>query len=122
MSQPPQRPRSQRDLIAPSDILAGFLQDGKHPLSAQFLRFRVWKQWPEILGETLAEVSEPVGYNHGELLIWVKSPSWSHHLKLISPQIKQKLNDFVGEAWVKRITFTQNGQNRVSQLDKEPSV
>lgn len=112
------RKSKESDLTDSARVLQLLLQSGKSPLSGQFLRWRVWSQWPQIVGETIAEHTEPVGWKEGgTLFIWVKSASWNHHMQFMTDEIKLKLNEFIGERWVKRIIFTLDRKSVPDQSD-----
>jgi predicted nucleic acid-binding Zn ribbon protein len=101
-----ERKRKNRDPLTSSQVLQSLLEDGKSELSEQFLRWKLWKKWPEIVGETISQNSEPMSFFNGTLYVWVKSSTWSHHLSFMVEELKQKLNDQAGERWVRRIQFT----------------
>ena len=50
-------------------VLQALFENGNSPLSAPFLRWKMWKKWPEYVGATIAEVTEPVGLEKGTLYI-----------------------------------------------------
>src|SRR3979411_304399 len=56
------------ELLSASKVLQTLLANGKSPLSDQFLRWKIWRFWPQIVGETLGAVCEPVGFERGRLL------------------------------------------------------
>ena len=88
------------------EVLQMLLQNSKSPLSNQFLRWQVWKEWKNLVGAQIASKSEPVGYQRRTLYIWVESSAWMQQLNFFATQIKNKVNQHVGREWVTSIRFT----------------
>lgn len=89
-----------------SDVLQTLLQNSKSPLAEQFLRWKVWNSWGEIMGEKIAKHSVPVGYQKGQLYIWVDHPARIQEFRFIVKEIMYKINEYCGKRWVRRIHFT----------------
>jgi len=110
MSQKPpkfqRRRKGKRQLESAVDVLQGLLQNGKSPISDQFLRWKLWNSWAEVVGPTIAKNCEPVGYNHRILYIWAKSSVWMQQLVFMSVPIRDKVNEYVGSNWVRQVRFT----------------
>ena len=98
--------RRQGRLSCASDVLQSLLQDGKSPLAKGFLRWRVWKEWPTVVGQEIARHTEPVDYRQGVLYVWVKNSTRMQEVSFLSRQIISKINEFVGRKWVIRIRYT----------------
>lgn len=105
-SKPKFIPKRKSDLQGASRVLQGVLSNGKSPLSAQFLRWKIWRFWPQIVGATLARVCEPVGFERGRLYVWVKSSARMQEIRFFEETIKTKVNEHVGSTWVRNIRFT----------------
>ncbi len=88
------------------EVLQMLLQNSKSPLSNQFLRWRVWKDWKDLVGAQIASKCQPVGYHRRTLYIWVESSAWMQQLNFFSSQIKIKVNQYAGKEWVNSIRFT----------------
>jgi len=88
------------------EVLQMLLQNSKSPLSNQFLRWRVWKDWKSLVGPQIAAKCQPVGYHRRVLYIWVESSAWMQQLSFFAAQMKQKINDYAGKQWVGSIRFT----------------
>ena len=58
------------ELTATADVLQSLLQNSKSPLTEQFIRWKVWKAWPEVVGEEISRSTLPVGNLKGTLYIW----------------------------------------------------
>ena len=101
---------SQRNshLTPTSDVLQSLLQNGKSPLAKGFTRWRVWREWGQIVGPELARHTEPVDYKQGILFIWVKSSARMQEVSFLSREIMHKINGFLKRKWVNRLRYTLN--------------
>lgn len=98
------RPKS--NLSEVSKVLQTLLGNGKSPLSDQFLRWKLWRFWPQVVGVSLSKISEPVGYDRGRLQIWVRSSAQMQEIRFFEETLKLKVNEYVGREWVYSIRFT----------------
>jgi predicted nucleic acid-binding Zn ribbon protein len=89
-----------------SDVLQGLLQNGKSRLADGFLRWRLEREWPSIVGDMISQNSLPCAYSHGTLHIWVRSSAWMQQLWFFQDMIREKVNVYVGSEWVKEVRFT----------------
>lgn len=97
--------KSKKPVLA-SDVLQSLLQNGKSPLAEQFIRWRVWNSWAEIVGEQISKHTLPVSYLKGELYVWVDHPARMQELTFCVSELGFKINQFCGKKWVRRIRFT----------------
>lgn len=100
------KPKRKSDLQTASKVLQRVLGNGKSALSDQFLRWKIWRFWPGIVGATLARYCEPVGYDRGKLFIWVKSSARMQEIRFFEETLREKVNEHVGSNWVRYIRFT----------------
>ncbi|MBX3023111.1 MAG: DUF721 domain-containing protein [Bdellovibrionales bacterium] len=98
--------KKRRELLPASKVLQTLLANGKSPLSDQFLRWKIWRFWTKIVGPTLGTHCEPVGYERGRLIVWVKSSARMQEIRFFEKTLKEKVNEHVGRDWVKGIRFT----------------
>ena len=89
-----------------SDVLQSLFEDGKSPLSEQFIRWKLWARWSDYVGASLAQECEPVGYQRGTLYIWVPNSSALHNLNFLKDQIKIEINKKLKHHFVENIRFT----------------
>ncbi len=89
-----------------SEVLQSLFEDGKSPLSEQFIRWKLWARWPEFVGASLAKECEPVGYVRGVLYLWVSNSSTMHNLVFIKDQIQAEINKKLHRNFVKKIRLT----------------
>lgn len=81
------------------------------PVSEQFLRWKLWLNWKDIVGPTTAEYTEPVSYHNGILYLWVKNSSWMQQMTFISETIKVTINQKFKKDFVKEIRYTLDRKN-----------
>jgi predicted nucleic acid-binding Zn ribbon protein len=89
-----------------SEVLQSLLENGKSPLSSQFLRWKLWAKWSEFVGPTIANNSEPVGYDKGVLYLWVKNSTWMQQFVFMREPIKETVNKKLGQRFIKDIRLT----------------
>lgn len=98
--------KNQSRLHTASDVLQALLTNGKGGLSQQFQRWRLWRQWPQVVGGELAKTTCPVGYQNGTLILWVDHPARIHDLHYVKDAIIEKVNGHLNRKWVRRLQFT----------------
>jgi hypothetical protein len=91
-----------------SEVLQSLFENGKSPLSVAFLRWKLWKKWGEFVGQTMAAVSEPVGYQRGILYVWVKNSSWMQQMVFMREPMKETINKKLAMNYVKEIRLTMD--------------
>lgn len=89
-----------------SEVLQRLFENGKSPLSQQFIRWKLWANWAQFVGPSLAEYTEPVGFAYGTLHIWVKNSVWMHQTIFVKDQIIDSVNKKLNMKFVKNIRFT----------------
>ncbi len=109
------------DLSQATDVLESVLLNNKSPLSDQFLRWKLWRKWGEVVGPTISAQSMPVGFVNGILYVWVKNAVWMNEMLFLAGPIKEKVNTFVEKKWVKQVRFTLN-QHEVPKSDDDSEM
>lgn len=94
------------ELTNASKVLQSLLANSKSPLSDGFLRWKLWRFWPQVVGETIASYCEPVGYERGKLLVWVKSSARMQEIRFFEADLVKKVNEYTGKSWVRSVRFT----------------
>jgi len=59
--------------------------------------------WKDVVGETIANNTEPEEVKHGILLVKVSTPVWRNELMFRKKEILEKLNTVLGEKVIKDI-------------------
>lgn len=65
----------------------------------------LFNKWAEIVGETNAENSTPENLNDGFLTVRCKSTAWATQLRLMQPQILERIREVYPELAVTNIKF-----------------
>lgn len=64
---------------------------------------RVFTDWPKIVGAEVAQHSEVIAFEDGEVEVRTDSTAWATQLRLLAPRIVAKLNEEFGDGSVLRI-------------------
>jgi len=62
-------------------------------------------RWPEIVGEQIARVTEPVRIDRGVLIVRVKNGPWRNELVMRKREILDKTNESLKDARIHDIRF-----------------
>lgn len=84
-------------------IIEKVFQVGKFAGCAQVAQ--LWAQWPEIVGEDVAEHCIPEKINDGRLYIKVDSPVWHQQLDLLKEELKEKIDGRLQDPGIEKIIF-----------------
>ncbi|OQW50244.1 MAG: hypothetical protein A4S09_00170 [Proteobacteria bacterium SG_bin7] len=114
--------RKRSTLTSASDILQGLLHNSKTPLSDQFLRWKLWQQWVDVVDAEMARQTRPVGFDRGTLLIWVEHSVYIQQLNFVTKELTEKVNKYVGRDWVKRIRFTLDRKVVLSEEEQRKQL
>ena len=63
----------------------------------------IWRRWPEIVGEHVAEPAEPSSVRDGILRIRTDSPVWATEIGYLADEIRRRVNAEVGTEAVRRV-------------------
>jgi predicted nucleic acid-binding Zn ribbon protein len=96
------------NLSAGSEVLQALFENGKSELSVHFIRWKLWKKWPDYVGPTMAGISEPVGYKRGVLYVWVKNSAWMQQLVFMREHMRDSINKKLQQEYVKEIHLTMD--------------
>ena len=72
-------------------------------LESRLSEYRIFRQWEEAVGDVLARHAHPVAMHGKKLTLMVDSPAWMQQLSLLKPEIKEKVNNILGNDVVKDI-------------------
>ena len=100
-----------------SDVLQTLFQNSKSSLGQGFTRWKLWREWDAVVGETMAKVSTPVGYRQGVLYVWVNGSAQMQEMTFLAGDIIYKVNQYLGKKWVRRIKFTLD-RKEVPNIDE----
>lgn len=87
-----------------ADALSSFLQGSA--IGERVEQAVVVAEWPRVVGEQIANVTEPRGVTaDGTLLVAVRTNSWMSELSLREPEIVAALREKVAKSSVQRIRW-----------------
>lgn len=98
--------KPKRKLSLGSEVLQSLFENGKSPLSEQFMRWKLWAKWEEVVGPTIAKNTEPVGFQRGMLYVWVRNSTWMQQMIFLKDPIRDTINQKFENNFVKYIKFT----------------
>ncbi|WP_337833336.1 DUF721 domain-containing protein [Geoanaerobacter pelophilus] len=96
----PVRPKMKRP-VAVSQLLATLFSGT--PAENRLKEGAIWEVWNSAVGAQIASRAKPVAIRSGVLTIVVSSPPWLQQLNFMKSQIREKLNEAIGEELVKDI-------------------
>lgn len=64
---------------------------------------RLWRNWPEVMGEEMAKAARPLGHKRRKLIIGGDDPALLQELTYHSFQILENVNRFLGEEYFDKI-------------------
>ncbi|WP_162891369.1 DUF721 domain-containing protein [Aeromicrobium sp. A1-2] len=94
--------RDKRDEPSPlADLLGQVVNDQgwDERLAAQ----RVFTDWAGIVGPEVAQHSEVIAFDDGEVEVRTDSTAWATQLRMLAPRVVAKLNEQLGDGSVLRI-------------------
>ena len=100
-----------------ADVLQSLFQNSKSSLGQGYTRWKLWREWDQVVGESIAKYSTPVGYKRGVLYVWVNSSPRMQEMTFLAGDIKSRINRYLGENWIRRIHFTLDRKD-VPDLDE----
>lgn len=89
-----------------AEVLHRLLEDKAGPVSDQYLRWKLWLSWKDIVGPTVAQNAEPIGYKRGVLWLWVPNSVWMQQMSFMLEPIKNSVNQKFKENFVQEIKLT----------------
>lgn len=84
-------------------VLKNFTSDPQ--INSKLKKFSIFNHWPEIVGKEIADKTKPQKVFKGILYISVTTPTWANELSMMSRQLKDRINDFIGEPVIKDLRF-----------------
>jgi predicted nucleic acid-binding Zn ribbon protein len=78
------------------DIMTALLSEMPAAQQAKISSFQTLVNWKEIVGETLAAVTEPLKIEKEVLLIRVEEAAWRSELQFMKPELLRKIRENAG--------------------------
>lgn len=102
-----------------AEVLHRLLESKAGPVSDQYLRWKLWLAWKDVVGATVGENTEPVSYRNGVLWLWVKNSVWMQQMSFMTEPIKNSVNQKFKEGFVKEVRLTLDRRLTPSANDQE---
>jgi hypothetical protein len=102
-----------------TEVLQGLFENGKSPLSEQFLRWKMWARWEEIVGSTLSQSCEPVGLQRGVLIIWVPHSTVMQQMMFLKENILLAIRKAFPQMNVQDVKFTLDRKGMSTREDEK---
>lgn len=74
-----------------------------YPHRKRLKRGMILSLWEQTVGERIAEQTENLHFEHGNLVVHVKNPAWRQEIHMKRYSIAKKLNEQVDEKIIKEI-------------------
>jgi len=74
-------------------------------INLKLRKFSIFNHWPEIVGKEIGNKTKPQKIFKGILYISVTSSTWANELSMMSRQLIDKINKFIGEPVIKDLRF-----------------
>ena len=92
----------------------------RYKLEAGLRRGRVLSLWPEIAGEMLARLTEPLRLERGELLVRAESAALAHQLTYQREEFVRRYANQLGEGVVKNVRFIAGRLGEREEVEEAP--
>ena len=102
-----------------AEVLHKLLEDKAGPVSDQYLRWKLWLSWKDVIGPTVAENAEPISYNQGVLWLWVRNSVWMQQMSFMLEPIKNSVNQKFRAGFVKEVRLTLDRRLTPSTNDEK---
>jgi len=113
----PTRPRMPRASRAGS-ILQQLLN--AQGMEQKFREYRAWEVWEKVVGPQIAGHARPLRLREGVLEVRVDQPIWMQQLRLMAPEILQKLNRALGEELIRELYWRRGTLTKQEPLTSPP--
>lgn len=78
-----------------SSLFNNFLSQ-RDPDGTRYHLSRLWRDWPQVVGEHIAQVARPIGHRGTTLIIGVEDHMIAQELTMYAPALLEQANDFLG--------------------------
>ncbi len=102
-----------------AEVLHKLLEDKAGPVSDQYLRWKLWLSWKDVVGPTVADNSEPIAYHRGVLWLCVKNSVWMQQMTFMLEPIKHSVNQKFKAGFVKEVRLTLDRKLTPSSNDED---
>jgi predicted nucleic acid-binding Zn ribbon protein len=86
-----------------SSILDDYVSDSE--LGKKLKKFSIFNHWEDIVGKEINRKTRPQKLFKGILYIYVSDPGWANELSMMSEQLIERINSFIGEKIISQLRF-----------------
>jgi Dna[CI] antecedent, DciA len=102
-----------------AEVLQKLFEGKAGPVSDQYLRWKLWLNWKDIVGPTVSGQAEPIAYHQGVLWLWVPNSVWMQHMTFMVEPIKSSINQKFQKDFVKEVKLTLDRRLTPQQDDEQ---
>ena len=102
-----------------AEVLQRLLEDKAGPVSDQYLRWKLWQSWADVVGPTVSQNAEPVSYRNGVLWLCVKNSVWMQQMSFMLEPIKNSVNQKFRPGFVKEVRLTLDRKDTPNMSNEE---
>ncbi|MBC7466528.1 MAG: DUF721 domain-containing protein [Bdellovibrio sp.] len=102
-----------------AEVLQKLLEGKAGPVSDQYLRWKLWLNWKDIVGPTVSQHSEPISYRNGLLWLCVDNAVWMQQMGFMTETIKKTINEKFKQGFVREIRYTTDRRQVPSAEDDQ---
>ena len=102
-----------------AEVLHSLLDEKAGPVSDQYLRWKLWLSWAEVVGPTVSVNAEPIAYHNGVLWLCVKNSVWMQQMMFMLEPIKASINQKFKAGFVKEVRLTLDRKLTPSTNDED---
>lgn len=95
------KPRSNPQDIA--SVIRRFVSDSE--MASKLQKYSIFNHWEEIVGEGIDRRTKPEKISRDILYISVTNSTWANELSMMSGQLLQKINNYIGSDAIKELRF-----------------
>ncbi len=88
------------------------IRDFGPEVAREFVRRQVLTEWPKLVGKSIARHVKAVAIEKRALLLYTIEPVWANQIRMMMPDILQKVNNYAGRALIKELRFTRRSPSR----------
>lgn len=90
-------------------------------LERRLREYRAWEVWEQVVGQQIAGHARPLRLREGVLEVRVDQPIWMQQLRLMAPEILQKLNHALGEELIRELYWRRGTPRHEEPLGPSPA-
>ena len=102
-----------------AEVLKSLLDSKKGgAVSENFMRWKLWLNWSDVVGKTMSDNCEPIAYHEGTLWLWVRNSVWMQQISFMLEPIKNTINEKYKKGYVKEVRLTLDRRTVPSRNDE----